>query len=106
MITYSTTWMGPAGRIDIRDDSKEGYDGWDEYGLAPMHGEDWDTLSNWLCDLQTTEQWGYEMLISIFEGEVLNGREIRWATDRWVKCYNCSTINGHTENCTEPRLEK
>ena len=51
MITYSTNWMGPisthwyrerglvenenittyycAGRIDIRDDSKCGYDGWD-----------------------------------------------------------------------------
>ena len=66
-----------AGRIDVRDDSKEGYAGWDEYSIAPMHGEDWNALSGWLWNLETTEQWEYEMLISIFEGEVL-GREIRW----------------------------
>lgn len=69
-----------AGRIDIRDDSKEGYDGWDEYSVAPMHCEDWYALSDWLNDLETTEQWDYEMLISTFEGECL-GREIRW----WVE---------------------
>ena len=66
------------GRIDIRDDSQQGYDGWDEYGVAPMHGEDWNVLSDWLDDLITTELWEYDMLISIFEGEVLNGRKIRW----------------------------
>lgn len=69
------------GRIDIRDDSQQGYDGWDEYGVAPMHGEDWNALSDWLDDLITTELWEYDMLISIFEGEVLNGRKIRWATE-------------------------
>lgn len=69
-----------AGRIDIRDSSKEGYDGWDEYAVAPMHGEDWNKLSEWLWNLETTETWDYEMLISIFEGEVL-GREIRWWID-------------------------
>jgi len=67
-----------AGRIDIRDNSKEGYDGWDEYALAPMHGEDWGLLGEWLWDLETTEVWDYDMLISIFEAEVLNGRKIRW----------------------------
>ena len=69
-----------AGRIDIRDSEKEGYDGWDEYGVAPMHGEDWNALSDWLDDLTTTELWEYDMLISIFEGEVL-GRSIRWWED-------------------------
>lgn len=65
------------GRIDIRDDTKEGYDGWDEYSVAPMRSEDWAVLSEWLWNLTTTEKWDYEMLISIFEGECL-GREIRW----------------------------
>lgn len=67
-----------AGRIDIRDSNKEGYDGWDEYAVPPMMAEDWNILSQWLWNLETTEVWDYEMLISIFEGEVLNGREIRW----------------------------
>jgi hypothetical protein len=65
-VTYSTNWMGPislswyrkrglleegsvepttyycAGRIDIRGlDPEEYWNGWDEYGVAPMHGEDW-----------------------------------------------------------------
>jgi len=70
-----------AGRIDIRDSSKQGYDGWGEYAVAPMHGEDWNLLSDWLWNLTTTEVWEYDMLISIFEGEVLNGREIRWWKD-------------------------
>lgn len=66
------------GRIDIRDSSKQGYDGWDEYSIAPMHGEDWNALGEWLDYLETSEQWDYDMLISIFECECL-GREIRWA---------------------------
>jgi len=70
-----------AGRIDIRDSSKQGYDGWDEYSVAPMHGADWGLLSEWLWDLETTEVWDYEMLISTFESEVLNGRKIRWWKD-------------------------
>jgi hypothetical protein len=77
--TVHTHYAG--GRIDIRDSSKQGYDGWMEYSLAPMHGEDWNLLSNWLWDLETTEVWDYDMLISIFESEVLNGREIRWWKD-------------------------
>jgi hypothetical protein len=70
-----------AGRIDVRDDSKQGYDGWDEYGLAPMHEEDWNAFGAWLDDLTTTELWEYDMLVSIFETEVLNGRKIRWWTE-------------------------
>lgn len=93
MITYSTNWMGPinsdwiakhgeywaAGRIDIYDVPGEHYPL--EYSLPPMHVEDWNALSDWLDDLTTTELWEYDMLISIFEGEVLNGREIRWCKE-------------------------
>lgn len=102
-VTYSTNWMGPvsmswykerglleegsvepttyysAGRIDIRGLDEEKYwSGWSEYSLPAMHGEDWNALSDWLDKLETTELWDYEVLISVFEGEVLNGRKIRW----------------------------
>jgi hypothetical protein len=96
-VTYFLNWMGPiseqwytdrgltdnysAGRIDIRDSSKEGYEGWVEYAVPPMVSEDWYILGYWLGTLETTEVWDYEMLISIFEGEVLNGRKIRWWKD-------------------------
>jgi len=39
-----------AGRIDIRDDTKEGYAVWGEYGVAPMHSEYWNALSDYLWD--------------------------------------------------------
>ena len=78
--TIHTHYAG--GRIDIRGlDESEFYNGWGEYSLPVMHGEDWNILSDWLWDLETTELWDYDMLISIFEGEVLNGRKIRWADD-------------------------
>jgi hypothetical protein len=73
----TTNYCG--GRIDIRDDSKEGYDGWDEYGLAPMHVEDWNDLSEFLNGLTTLTVWRYEDLISYFEDEY--GRKIRWWND-------------------------
>jgi len=108
-ISYSTNWMGPismdwyrergltkmvehntdtieeittyyaAGRIDIRDDSKEGYDGWDEYGVAPMHGEDWNALSDYLDDLTTEELLPYNTLVAQFEAHY--GKKIRWADE-------------------------
>ena len=65
------------GRIDIRDSSKQGYDGWDEYGLAPMHGEDWNALGDFLWDLETDVQLSYEQLIERFE--LWYGKQIRWA---------------------------
>lgn len=91
MITYSTNWMGPinmkwieehgdcwsAGRIDIRDSSKDGYDGWDEYALAPMHNEDWNALSNFLNRLKGETVMPYDSLIMLFEAEY--GKKIRWA---------------------------
>jgi hypothetical protein len=65
------------GRIDIRDDTKEGYAGWDEYGVAPMHGEDWNALSDFLWDLTTEELLSYNELIHKFEEHY--GKKIRWA---------------------------
>jgi len=103
MITYSTNWMGPinlhwyeerglleedgvtptirysAGRIDIRDDSKEGYDGWNEYGVSPMHGEDWNALGDYLEELTTEELLPYDTLIEQFETHY--GKRIRWAEE-------------------------
>ena len=68
-----------AGRIDIRDSSKVGYDGWNEYGVAPMHGEDWNALSDYLWDLTTEELVPYNTLIEQFETHY--GKKIRWADD-------------------------
>ena len=68
-----------AGRIDIRDSSKEGYDGWHEYSLPAMHGEDWNKLSDWLDNFETQRLYGYHELIDTFEEET--GIKIRWADD-------------------------
>lgn len=65
------------GRIDIRDSERPGYDGWHEYGVAPMHGEDWDALSDWLDGLQTQEKLSYDELIERFQ--TWYGKNIRWA---------------------------
>ncbi len=93
MITYSTNWMGPinenwiakhgtgwcAGRIDIRDDSKEGYDGWHEYSLPPMNVVDWEDLSEWLDELETEELLSFHDLIEQFEHTV--GKKIKWCKE-------------------------
>lgn len=64
------------GRIDIRDDTKQGYDGWDEYSVAPMIAEDWEALTEFLSALETEEQLPYYTLIDMFE---LNyGKSITW----------------------------
>ena len=90
MITYSTNWMGPinqkwieehgdywsAGRIDIRDDTKQGYDGWNEYAIPPMHTEDWNKLSDYLWELETETLLSYDELIQSFEEHY--GKKIRW----------------------------
>lgn len=78
MIEEITTHYA-GGRIDIRDDSKEGYAGWNEYAVAPMHAEDWNALGDWLWDLETEELWAYEKLISAFEEHY--GKKIRWANE-------------------------
>src|SRR6056300_47381 len=73
-----TTHYG-AGRIDIRDDTKEGYAGWYEYSVAPMHGEDWNALGDYLWDLTTEDLLPYNELIEQFETHY--GKRIRWADD-------------------------
>jgi len=75
IITYYS-----AGRIDIRDDTKQGYDGWDEYSVAPMNSEDWNALSDYLDDLTTKEQLSYNTLIEQFETHY--GKRIRWAEEK------------------------
>jgi hypothetical protein len=75
----STTISYSCGRIDIRDDSKAGYDGWDEYSVAPMHSEDWNALSDYLWDLETEELVSYDTLIEQFETHY--GKKIRWADE-------------------------
>ena len=74
-----TTHYG-AGRIDIRDDTKEGYAGWNEYSVAPMHGEDWNALGDYLWDLTTEQLLSYNELIEQFETHY--GKRIRWAEKR------------------------
>ena len=69
-----------AGRIDIRDSNKEGYEGWSEYAVPPMRSEDWARLSDWLMNLETKTVWSYEKLILAFECNVLE-RDIRWWED-------------------------
>ena len=89
MITYSTNWMGPinqkwiqehgegwsAGRIDIRDDTKHGYDGWYEYPLPPMRTDNWNDFSDWLDTLETEELLSLEEIIKRY------GKPIRWCKE-------------------------
>lgn len=104
MITYSTNWMGPislcwykerglleenstepttyysAGRIDIRGlDSEKYWSGWHEYSLAPMHGEDWNALSEWLNGFETDELLEFDDIIAQYEQQ--SDRKIRWYKD-------------------------
>ena len=68
------------GRIDIRGlDPEKFYNGWDEYSLSPMHGEDWNALSDWLDEFKSEEQVPYDELITLFEKDY--GKKIRWADD-------------------------
>ena len=110
MISYNTNWMGPinmqwfeerglvednkittyysAGRIDIRGVPDEPWGL--EYGLAPMHGEDWNDFGDWLESFQTHELWEFEKLIACYENA--SNRKIRWADDTWYKCYECGLV--------------
>ena len=83
-----------AGRIDIYGVPGEHYPL--EYGLAPMHGEDWNALSDWLNTVDTNTQWSYEDLIANFER--FYGTKIRWAEDTWFKCYECGLITDLRES--------
>ena len=65
------------GRIDIRGVPDEPWGL--EYGVAPMHGEDWNALSDYLWDLTTEELLSYNTLIEQFETHY--GKRIRWADE-------------------------
>jgi hypothetical protein len=83
---YSTNWMGPinltwikengdqwaAGRIDIRGGPEKFGD---EYGLRPMHKEDWVSFGDWLDTLETPYKWPYYRLIDEYEQ---HHSPIRW----------------------------
>lgn len=63
------------GRIDIRGVPDEPWGL--EYGVAPMHGEDWNALGDYLWDLTTEDLLSYNTLIEQFETHY--GKKIRWA---------------------------
>lgn len=66
------------GRIDIRGvPGDEYWNGWHEYSLPIMHGEDWNALGDYLWDLTTEELLPYNTLIEQFETHY--GKKIRWA---------------------------
>ena len=65
------------GRIDIRGVPDEPWGL--EYGVAPMHGEDWNALGDYLWDLTTEDLLSYNTLIEQFETHY--GKKIRWADD-------------------------
>lgn len=91
------------GRIDIRGVLGDEYwNGWHEYSLPIMHGEDWNALSEWLDSFSAFELWEYEDLIEEFEEEY--GRKIRWADDTWYKCYECGLVTDLRE--TEKQKHK
>ena len=67
------------GRIDVRDSTKLGYDGWHELSLPLMHGEDWNSFSRWLEDFITEELWELEGIVAQYEQDT--GKVIRWWKD-------------------------
>ena len=64
------------GRIDVRDYSKEGYDGWDEYSVAPMTQRSWNDFGNWLMELETETVLTQQELEERYEYET--GRKIEY----------------------------
>ena len=58
-------------------DESEFYNGWDEYSLPIMHGEDWNAFSDWLDEQEDETVRSYHELICDFEREY--GKLIRWA---------------------------
>lgn len=79
-LIHDITTYFAGGRIDVRGlNEEECYNGWDEYALPIMHGEDWNALSDWLDDFTSTEQVMYNELIALFEKDY--GKKIRWANE-------------------------
>ena len=92
-----------AGRIDIRDDTKPGYDGWHEYSLPPMHGEDWNHFSDWLWDFETEELWEFDEIIAQYEME--SNRKIRWDNDSEVERLRAKKKQIHDELYDKVKME-
>jgi len=68
------------GRIDIRGlPEDEFYNGWYEYSLPVMHGEDFNEFSRWLDEHYTEELMPYEDIIALFEKET--NTQIRWLAE-------------------------
>ena len=88
------------GRIDIRGlDPEKYWNGWDEYGVAPMHGEDWNAFGDFLDRLSGEKVVPYESLIMLFEAQY--GRKIRWADELMPEDTDWSTLDPakyYTEN--------
>jgi hypothetical protein len=106
MVTYSINWMGPismswfrdrgltytkggseaittmycGGRIDICGLDEEYYhNGQHEYGLRPMHQDDWNALTDWLRTFKTETLVHYHTIIEQFETHY--GKKIRWSQE-------------------------
>lgn len=77
-----------AGRIDIYGVPDEPYPL--EYGLAPMHGEDWNDFSDWLEEIHSEELWEFDDLIAQYEKD--SDTKIRWSDDTWYRCWECGLI--------------
>ena len=95
------------GRIDIRGvPGDEYWNGWHEYSLPIMHGEDWNDFSDWLEEFPSEELWEFDELIAQYEKD--SGTKIRWAEDTWYKCYECGLVtdlrktkeHAHKMDCT------
>ena len=79
------------GRIDIRGvPGDEYWNGWHEYSLPIMHGEDWNDFSDWLEEFPSEELWEFDELIAQYEKD--SGTKIRWAEDTWFKCHECGLV--------------
>lgn len=74
-IPLTTEYSVAAGRIDIRDDSKKGYDGWDEYNVNPMKQTSWNLFGDWLWELETEDVVGYYRLVEMFEQQTRHNIE-------------------------------
>lgn len=68
------------GRIDIRDGSKAGYDGWDEYSVELMEQLSWNLFGDFLDELETQGVMTFDELVHEFETST--GHKIVWYDDK------------------------
>lgn len=55
------------------------YNGQHEYGLRPMHEDDWNALTAWLQTFKTETLVHYHTIIKQFETHY--GKKIRWSQE-------------------------